>query len=92
MSHNITITLPDEVYQPLIAAAERQGRTPEELVAEHLAGLVASRPPAAPGENDKADITRFFGAASLGHATGTDNDRIDADLAREYGATHERQD
>lgn len=92
MSHNITITLPDEVYQPLIAAAERQGRTPEELAAEHLAGLVAPRPSPAPGERDKADITRFFGAVSLGDATGADNDRIDADLAREYGATHERRD
>ncbi|NOT00354.1 MAG: hypothetical protein HOP29_06970 [Phycisphaerales bacterium] len=29
---------------------------------------------------------RHAGAVSLGHATGADNERIDADLGREYGS------
>ncbi len=33
----------------------------------------------------------WFGSVSLGHSIGTDNERIDADLAREYSATHEEQ-
>jgi predicted DNA-binding antitoxin AbrB/MazE fold protein len=40
-------------------------------------------------KNGEGDITRFFGAVDLGHPTGTDNESIDRDLAREYGATHE---
>lgn len=36
-----------------------------------------------PDQNGKGDITRFFGAASLGHPTSTDNESIDRDLARE---------
>jgi hypothetical protein len=35
------------------------------------------------------EFERFIGAASLGHPTGADNESIDADLAREYGNTHE---
>lgn len=37
-------------------------------------------------------FARWIGAASLGHPTGADNESIDADLAREYAATHEEQD
>ncbi len=34
-------------------------------------------------------IRELFGSVSLGHPTGSDNESIDADLAREYGSTHE---
>jgi len=40
-------------------------------------------------KNGEGDITRFFGSVSLNHPTGADNESIDRDLAREYGATHE---
>jgi predicted DNA-binding antitoxin AbrB/MazE fold protein len=42
-----------------------------------------------PSQNGKGDITRFFGSVSLGHPTGTDNESIDRDLARECVSTHE---
>ena len=32
---------------------------------------------------------RHFGAVNLGYASGTDNEAIDADLARAYSDTHE---
>ena len=32
-----------------------------------------------------ADITQFFGTVNSGDPRSADNDRIDADLAREYG-------
>ncbi len=34
-------------------------------------------------------IREMFGSVSLGHATGADNESIDADLAREYMNNHE---
>lgn len=34
-------------------------------------------------------LSDLFGAASLGHATGLDNEQIDADLARAYASAHE---
>ncbi len=37
----------------------------------------------------KGDISRFFGAWSSGDPDSADNERIDANLAREYGATHD---
>ncbi len=37
----------------------------------------------------KGDISRFFGAWSSGDLDSANNERIDADLAREYGATHD---
>lgn len=43
-------------------------------------------------EQPKRRIRELFGSASLGYATGADNEKIDADLAREYMNTHEDQD
>jgi hypothetical protein len=40
-----------------------------------------------PAGNKK--LSDLFGAASLGYATGLDNEQIDAGLAREYASTHE---
>lgn len=83
MEHQLTITLPNEVFQPLVEAALRQGRTPEDLVAEHLTETLPAA--TAHGEERKGDITRFFGMWDSGDPNSADNERIDADLAREYG-------
>jgi hypothetical protein len=92
MEHKLTITLPDEVYQPLVEAALKQGRTPEEVAAEQLSrALPKPRQPQPNGEKG-ASIREFFGTVSLGHPTGADNESIDRDLAREYGATHDEED
>lgn len=88
MEHKITITLPDEIYRPLVEAALEQGRTPEEIAAERLARAAPSHPTdgsAAP----RADVTRYFGMWDSGDPDSADNDRIDADLAREYGSSHD---
>ena len=34
-------------------------------------------------------VRELFGSVDLGYPTGTDNESIDADLAREYASTHE---
>ncbi|CAN5128504.1 hypothetical protein BH18ACI2_BH18ACI2_07590 [soil metagenome] len=90
MKHKLTITLPDEVYQPLVEAALQNGKTPEELAAECLVRnapqprSISPTPGAPPSK-----FEQLFGSVSLGHPTGADNESIDADLAREYAATHE---
>ncbi|MFN7944809.1 MAG: hypothetical protein U0Z53_05620 [Blastocatellia bacterium] len=84
MEHTITVTLPDEIYQPLVEAALKHGQTPEEFAAERLAESVPL-PQLNGGQVGKGDITRFFGMWDSGDLNSADNERIDADLAREYG-------
>ncbi len=84
MEHQLTITLPDAVFQPLVEAAIRAGRTPENFILEKVAQAIPVQP-ASPEPERKADITQFFGMWSGGDPHGSDNERIDADLAREYG-------
>ena len=58
-----------------------------------LAALIISDISNKPETNVEAKsaggIREMFGSVSLGHPTGSDNESIDADLAREYGSTHE---
>lgn len=87
MEHQLTITLPDEIFQPLVEAALRQGRTLEELAAERLAGTVRPRKffDAAARRAAEERFARHIGAVNSGDPNSADNERIDADLAREYG-------
>lgn len=91
MEHKITITLPDEVYQPLLEAAQEQGRTPEEIAAQRLARTLSSRKTldAEAAQIAEARFARHIGAVNSGDPRSADNDRIDADLAREYGSAHD---
>ncbi|MGH9943888.1 MAG: hypothetical protein ACRD9R_16205 [Pyrinomonadaceae bacterium] len=92
MEHKLTVTLPDEIYQPLVEAAAQQGRTPEEFAAERLAHAVPpARPPldSAAAQVAHARLMQHVGAWSSGNPNSADNEQIDADLAREYGNTHE---
>lgn len=84
MEHKLTITVPEEVYQPLVDEALKQGRTPEEEASVRLQRSVPIRK-----NNRKGDITKFFGMFDSGDPASSDNERIDADLAREYGDNHE---
>jgi len=91
MEHTLTVTLPDEIYQPLVEAASKQGRTPEEFAAEQLARDVMPRRSVTEAEAQAAQarFERHFGTYDSGDPRSADNERIDADLAREYGATHD---
>jgi hypothetical protein len=81
MTHIVTLQIPDEVYQPLVQVAAQAGKTPEQWTLERLRRWVPT-----PQEREAAlaRLMRHAGADDLGHATGIDNDSIDADLAREY--------
>jgi hypothetical protein len=92
MEHKLIITLPDEVYQPLVEAALEEGRTPEELADERLSRTLPTPRPQPPNGERKASIREFFGIWDSSDPNFADNERIDADLAREYGATHDEED
>ena len=80
--HTITVELSDEVFALLKAKAEQTGTDPARLAAEQLTN---ENPVARRDETKTGDIRKFFGAVNAPHAVGLDNDRIDADLVREYG-------
>jgi hypothetical protein len=53
MTHQLILDVPEEVYRPLIEAAQRKGSTPEQLAVEWLtAGRQAAEDP----------LERFIGA------------------------------
>ncbi|HVF86410.1 MAG TPA: hypothetical protein VM866_02420 [Pyrinomonadaceae bacterium] len=92
MEHKLIITLPDEVFVLIAEDARRSGRTPEEEAAR-LIERSAPKPTRATGTNSTHStpdpLERHFGAWNSGDPNSADNERIDADLAREYGSSHE---
>jgi hypothetical protein len=58
MTHILTLEIPEQVYEPLVKAAERTGKTPEEVALEYLAEEVARF------ENDP--LEKFIGAFDSG--------------------------
>jgi hypothetical protein len=94
MSKTLTFEIQDEIYEAAQQMATKYGRTTEEMILEWLARhRPKPRPPLSEEELEAARerLRRHAGAASLSHPTGADNESIDADLAREYGSTHEEE-
>ncbi|MGH9427656.1 MAG: hypothetical protein ACRD2L_15300 [Terriglobia bacterium] len=86
--------IPNEIFVLLQQLGLHLGKTTKELVTEWLARYsTRSAPPLSEEERQAAWelLQRHCGTVSLGHATGADNESIDADLAREYGSLHEGQ-
>jgi hypothetical protein len=94
MNRKVTVTydLPEEVCVVLEQRAAAEGRRWEEVVAEHVARCQPGRPQVPPQEIQRraAAFERHFGAWDSGDPRFSDNDRIDADLAKEYGRRDER--
>ena len=78
MDHKLTVSVPEEVYQPLVEEALKQGRTPEEEASLRLQRSVPRRN----GERRSGALRELFGSVSLGHPIGVDNEDIDRDIAR----------
>jgi hypothetical protein len=88
----LNLEVPDEVYAAFEQMAAACGRSLEALALESLAQLVPTPGPLpTPGERQAARelLRRHMGALSSGDPHSGDNERIDADLAREYANTHE---
>ncbi|MBI3949326.1 MAG: hypothetical protein HY314_02565 [Acidobacteria bacterium] len=94
MSKSITFEIQDEIYELLQQVAVQTGRTTEEVVLEWLLRYSPKpRPPLSEEESRAAmeRLLRHAGAANSGDPHSADNERIDADLAHEYGNTHEEE-
>jgi hypothetical protein len=96
MSHALTIELSDTTFNTLKLHAQAAAQSPAELAAaalEQRFGIPKSNGAQETSERETKDMherfERHFGAVNLGHATGVDNEGIDADLARAYGDNHE---
>ena len=90
----LTFQVSDEVYEACQQIAAKYGQTEEEVVLEWLAKRVSKRRPELTEEESRAAwerLLRHAGAVSSGDPCSADNDRIDADLVREYGSTHEEE-
>lgn len=90
----ITIELADEVYEVLQQKAARTGRSIEDLALEWRAKYGPRPRPKLTDEERRAarnELRRFFGAVDSGDPHSGDNERIDRDLEREYGSTHEEE-
>ena len=81
MDHELTVTVPEEVYQPLVEEALKQGRTPEEEASLRLQRSVSR----CNGERRPGALRELFGSVDLGHPIGIDNEDIDRDIARYRG-------
>ena len=92
MSKTLTFEIPVEIYEILEERAAKEGRAVEELALSWLASVTPKPRPKLSAEELEAArerLRRHAGAANLGHPTGADNEKIDHDLAREYGSSHE---
>ena len=86
MTHTLTVTLSEPVYTALKQAAAAAAKEPAALAAD---ALTACYPPAVPRNRRPGAIRGSFGAVSVGHPDGLDNEKIDAALADSYGDAHE---
>lgn len=88
----LTIKIPKELYELFEQRAAKEGRTPEAVALAFWAATeLKPRPELSEEERQKAldDLRQFAGAVNSGDPRSADNERIDEDLAREYGSSHE---
>jgi hypothetical protein len=83
----VTYDLPEEICVVLQQRAADEGRRLEEVVAEHVAQCRPNRRSLAPDEvqRRRSAFEGHFGAIDSGDPDLSNNERIDADLAKEYG-------
>jgi hypothetical protein len=92
MSKTLTYDVPEELYEAFDHIARRDGKSTEQVALEYLARRAAERRPKLSEEERQAArdrLLRYAGAVNSGDPNSADNERIDADLAREYTRTHE---
>lgn len=87
MAHNITLT--DEQYDRLQAAAEKLHATPDQVVADLLAGLPAPEPPLSPKDYDERWEAFFQLVGSIKHGAPLTNEEIDELIGEEAADSHD---
>ena len=97
MRQTLTLELSDEIYSAIRRQAATTGTSPAHLIATtleqqygdvHACQDVSAQRTEAEKQAARECFERHFGEVNLGYATGVDNEQIDADLAKEYVATH----
>jgi hypothetical protein len=90
MSQLVTLELPDPVFAAVKEAAEQVGTTPATFIVRRLSAEFNGKV-RTPEELEEArrHFRSFCGSFHSGDPHAGDNERIDADLAREYGSTHD---
>ena len=84
----LTYELPEALVQTLEEQAERNGHSFEDELVKYLAKELP-KPSAEEMEKQRGAFERSFGFWRSGDPNSSDNERIDADLAREYANDHE---
>ena|SRR5215212_4250769 len=97
MSRRLTVELSDEVYSMIQHQATEANISPAQVAAVsleqyfHKQGTQRKVRRGGSSKRNKAELQaareqfeRHIGSVDLGHPTGTGNEEIDADLAREY--------
>jgi len=91
----LTFEIPDDLYEVFQIMAADEHCAVEDVALEWFAkGAAERRKPKPSPEQRRAameSLLEFAGAVNSGDPHSGDNDRIDADLAREYGSTHEEE-
>jgi predicted transcriptional regulator len=94
MSKTLTFEVPDELYEAFEQVAARSGRTTESVALEWIARRESNQhPQLTDGQRKEAreKLLRYAGIVRSGNPRSADNEQIDADLAREYGADSLRE-
>lgn len=83
----VTYRLPEEIWNVLEEKAKREGRRMEEVIEEYRSQQYPPRPPVSPEETQRRHeaFLAHIGKGECGDPHASNNERIDADLAREYG-------
>ena len=91
----VTFQVPEEIYESMQALAAESATPFEDVVAEYLAQRVRKQPPqvdkSCDHQAERSRLLRYAGIFSSGDPNSADNDRIDTDLVREYGESHEQE-
>ena len=91
MGRTLTIELPEDLYQLNARTAQASHQCAEELAAEWLARMGSTARQPTPDDVAAATerLRSYFGSWDSGDPDSGDNERIDADLVREYASKHE---
>ena len=88
----MTFQVCDELYAAFEQMSLKLGRPIEEIALDWLAKhprLLPAQPASGDAKPTPLCLRRHFGAVQSGNRRSADNDSIDADLAREIGASDE---
>ncbi len=85
MNHIIQLEIPDLLFQAMERRATALGSDPATIAMTTLQQHFHSDREHSENAGGADSFEALFGAIDLGYPTGLNNEKIDADLAREYG-------